>query len=118
MGLIAFLFKLAIAKPVTTAYPGKADLPARGIRGTPRLVADRCSLTGACQAACPTGAIQVAKDSTGCGSWQLDYGLCIFCGACVLACPEGAIVPSDMFELAVRRREDAVVIHELRPVDD
>ena len=116
--MIKFLLKLVVSKPVTTAYPDKVTLPERGLRGTPTLVADRCSLTGACEAACPTGAIQVAKDSTAGGSWQIDYGNCIFCGACIQACPEGAILPSNVFELAVRQRNAAVVTHELRPAHD
>jgi formate hydrogenlyase subunit 6/NADH:ubiquinone oxidoreductase subunit I len=116
--MIRFLLRLAISKPVTTAYPEQSTPPARGLRGTPTLVADRCNLTGACEAACPTRAIIVARDSTGAGSWQIDYGNCIFCGACVQACPEDAIVPSDGFELTVRQRKDAVVVHELRPADD
>lgn len=118
MGMIKFLLKLASSKPVTTAYPDETTLPQRGLRGTPTLVAERCSLSSACQAACPTGAIQVTKDSTGRGSWQIDYGNCIFCGACVQACPEGAILPSDVFELAVRRRKDALVTSDVRPSDD
>ncbi len=107
--MIKFLLKLAISRPVTTAYPDKVTLPERGLRGTPVLVPDRCDLTGDCQAACPTGAIRVDKDSSAGGSWQIDYGLCIFCGACIQACPEGAIVSSDVFELTVRQRNDAVV---------
>jgi formate hydrogenlyase subunit 6/NADH:ubiquinone oxidoreductase subunit I len=116
--MIRFLLKLAVSKPVTTAYPAEAIPPERGLRGTPTLVPDLCKLTGACQAVCPTGAIKVAKDRTGTGSWQIDYGNCIFCGACVLACPEGAILPSDAFELAVRQRGDAIVTHELRSLHD
>ena len=57
MGMIRFLLRLAVSKPVTTAYPGEIALVDRGLRGTPTLVADRCRLTGACQEACPTDAI-------------------------------------------------------------
>jgi formate hydrogenlyase subunit 6/NADH:ubiquinone oxidoreductase subunit I len=114
--MIRFLLRLAVSKPVTTAYPGEIAPVDRGLRGTPTLVADRCRLTGACQEACPTDAIQTARSSAEEGSWRIDYGLCIFCGACVQACPEGAIVPSDVFELAVRQRDGAVATHEIRAV--
>lgn len=113
MGMIKSLLKLAGSKPATIGYPDQITRPVRGIRGTPVLSPERCDLRGACQAACPTGAIQIAKGATSGGSWQIDYGACIFCGACIQACPESAIVSSDVFELTIRRREDAVVTHTL-----
>jgi len=111
VGMIRSLLKLAVSKPATIGYPNQMTPPERGIRGTPVLILDRCDLTAACEAACPTGAIQIAKGESGGGSWQIDYGGCIFCGACIQACPEAAIVASDAFELAIRRREDAIVTH-------
>jgi len=113
MGMIRSLLKLALSKPATVGYPDQMTPPERGLRGTPVLSLDRCDLRAACQAACPTGAIQIAKGTSGGGSWQIDYGGCIFCGACMQVCPEGSIVSSDAFELSVRWREDAVVTHNI-----
>jgi formate hydrogenlyase subunit 6/NADH:ubiquinone oxidoreductase subunit I len=98
---------------VTTTYPEQITAPQRGIHGTPVLNVDRCDLTAACQAACPTGAILITGDPAGAGSWQIDYGNCIFCGACMQACPRGAISSSEAFELSARRREETVVLYSL-----
>jgi formate hydrogenlyase subunit 6/NADH:ubiquinone oxidoreductase subunit I len=113
MGMIGYLFNLVRSKPVTIGYPAVVTMPERGNRGTPVLTTEGCELSGACQDACPTAAIQINKASVGNGSWQIDYGLCIFCGACVEACPERAIVASDSFELAVRQRPSAISSHAI-----
>ncbi len=94
---------------VTSRYPDAGpDLPPAA-RGIPELDVVRCDATAACVDACPTGAIRVTGST-----WSLDAGACILCGACARACPPGAIRMSDRIELAVRGREDLVVVHPIR----
>lgn len=91
--------------PVTSAYPASPpDLPPAA-RGLPVLDATACSLTGACAAACPTGAITIGADG-----WRLDAGGCVLCDACAEACPTGALRHASAVELAARRRRDLVVL--------
>ena len=102
------------ASVATRHYPPDADVPARGVRGTPELHTEKCTGSGDCAAVCPTSAITVADRGNGSRQWRLDYGLCIFCGRCVEACPEQAIVATGEFELAAQRRADVIATHIVR----
>jgi formate hydrogenlyase subunit 6/NADH:ubiquinone oxidoreductase subunit I len=108
MGLLDVLLRPLRAPVATRRYPPDADVPDRGVRGTPELQAERCAGTGDCAGVCPTSAITVASRRDGSAQWRLDYGLCIFCGRCVEACPERAIVPTADFELGARHRDDVI----------
>ena len=50
-------------------------------------VTEGCIGCGACEVACPVGAVKVED-----GVAVVDAGACIDCGACEGACPTGAIV--------------------------
>ena len=51
-----------------------------------RKINDGCVACGACEGACPVGAI-----SMGDGKFEIDASVCIDCGACEGACPTGSI---------------------------
>ena len=50
------------------------------------VIGDACVACGACESACPVGAI-----SMGDGKFEIDPGTCISCGSCAGQCPTGAI---------------------------
>ncbi len=55
-----------------------------------RVINDSCVSCGACEGACPVGAISMGDDHM-----MIDAGSCIDCGACEGVCPMGAISPAD-----------------------
>lgn len=50
------------------------------------VISDECIMCGACEGACPVGAI-----SEGDGKYVVDADTCIDCGACEGGCPASAI---------------------------
>ncbi len=89
----------------TVAYPAvEPEMPER-FRGLPILDSARCPEgCGACEEACPTGAIRASRKEL-----EIDLGRCLFCSDCVQACPEGAIAYSTDYRLASRSREQLVM---------
>ena len=50
------------------------------------VINDGCVMCGACEGACPVGAISAGSDK-----YEIDPDTCISCGACAGACPTGVI---------------------------
>lgn len=51
---------------------------------------ETCISCGACEGACPVGAISMGADHM-----EIDAGSCIDCGSCAGTCPMSAIAPAD-----------------------
>ena len=52
----------------------------------PVIDADECIACGACERACPAGAIHVVDNHA-----VIDFEKCIACGMCATKCPRGVI---------------------------
>ncbi len=95
----------------TTSYPkGPPPVLPDRFRGRPVILAAECRAgCSDCEAACPTGAIEVS------GGVRIDLGKCLFCAECEDACPEKKIMYTTDYRLAAGQR-DHLVLHadELR----
>jgi hydrogenase-4 component H len=99
----------------TTRYPEAPETPPPAFRGMPVLHDSACQGDGACDTACPTSAIEVAKDEDG-WTWRLDRAACTGCGLCIDVCPVAALSVSLEFELASRTRAALIeTVHFRRP---
>lgn len=109
MSLVDLVFGPFKSRVATCNYPPVADIPDRGLRGTPTVDPDRSGKVAGLTLVCPTGAITVDRGGE-MPRVRIDYGLCVFCGACAGPSADGAIVASPEFELAARRRQDVVTL--------
>lgn len=53
-------------------------------------IQDFCVCCGACEYACPVGAISMGEEH-----FEIDPEKCISCGACASTCPVGAPIPDE-----------------------
>ncbi len=88
MSLMTFT-KIALrnlfSKPVTTKYPDEPIQYPERSRGHIELDLEACILCGNCGRHCPTGTIQVDRQS---GTWSINRFDCVQCGNCVQYCPK------------------------------
>lgn len=106
-------------KKVTLQYPEQRwDLP-ENYRGMPVLPIDpktgkdKCTACGACSRVCPeqiiTVEFEVGEDKKRkLTSYTIDMSRCMFCGLCTEICPTKGLVPSKIYELSSRTREQMV----------
>ncbi|MGC8849995.1 MAG: 4Fe-4S binding protein, partial [Candidatus Bathyarchaeia archaeon] len=97
-----------LLKPATIRYPYQPSPPPEGFRGRPEFDYNKCMGCGGCVESCPSGALTL-EDLNGSRSIRLQYGHCSFCGRCQDVCPEDAIKLTSTYELAVYRREEALL---------
>ena len=93
---------------VTSRYPDAPPVLEPAIRGLPEVDPERCTRERACEAVCPTRAIEVGA------AWIVDSGRCVMCGACERACPVGAIQLGDAVTLAAVTPDGLLHVTPLR----
>jgi NADH-quinone oxidoreductase subunit I len=103
----------------TMEYPEVKFEPPSSYRGRPVLVMEqngeeRCVACGLCARVCPPLAIDLQAAETEREKerypvrFEINMLRCIFCGLCEEVCPEEAIVMSKDYELAFKKREEAI----------
>lgn len=91
---------LVTQDPLLTAAPPR-------YRGKLCLQQSDCTGCGRCVEACPTGAIQLQRETL-VDKLSVSYEKCIFCGLCAEACTEGVITLSQDYHLATKKKSELI----------
>ncbi len=97
MGYMTFARKMIgnlFKPPVTSPYPIRPREPLAIDRGHIVNQIEKCILCGACERACPAGAIRLDREKR---QWIVDPFACVQCGACVEQCPMKCLSMDPMY---------------------
>ncbi len=98
MGLISWLFRNLLSRPMTNRFPKAPPVPVpEGFRGKLVYDPDKCIGCQLCVRVCPTQTIKFIPDKKKIAFW---VGRCVFCSQCVEVCPTSALAMSKEFLLA------------------
>ncbi|MCE5285315.1 MAG: 4Fe-4S dicluster domain-containing protein [Pelosinus sp.] len=78
-------------------------------RGKLDIQPHKCKNCGACVAACPAGAINVAQKGQG-QELSIAYTKCIFCGLCASVCKVQAVQMTNDYHLATKNKNDLIQV--------
>ena len=117
--LLAQMLHTFFSKPETVKYPfGPANI-APGFRGRIVMHAHNCVGCSMCVRDCPTGALELNRQSR--KAYQLVYhpDRCAYCGQCELSCKFDAIHLDAAFHKATQDRESlrVVLVNRTEPED-
>ena len=99
------------SRPYTINFPKEPSVPYARFRGKPEYYKDDCVGCGACAEVCPSATIHITDDlKNRTRKLTLRLDSCLFCGSCQANCiTEKGIMLGNEYDLAVYKREDAVV---------
>ncbi|SHJ63865.1 NADH-quinone oxidoreductase subunit I [Parasporobacterium paucivorans] len=98
------LMKSVFHGPYTLLYPIKKKEVFEHTKGSIEIEVADCIHCGLCQRNCPTGAIQVDRNSA---NWSIDRLDCIQCYYCVESCPKKCLKMGNQYSApAVKKVRD------------
>lgn len=80
--------KSLFTKPITVKYPFEEPEHPAALRGMVSYDHTDCNYCGVCAKRCPTGCIEVDRQSQ---TWSINHFGCIQCASCVRECPKSCL---------------------------